>query len=225
LEPEISYQPEPEPESLPKYHTIEEPEMKEVSLAGVSVSYEGSKDDFAFEFPSGPTPVAEIDDNFSLEIPSRPPTVPVYRYLHGGSQDHFYTQNSGEIGVTESGLSGAHGYKCEGVAFYLAENETEGYSPVYRLWNSRSKDHFYTASEDEKNSVHVHGYILEGVIGHISTSQIEGTVPIYRYWNPSSKDHFYTSNTLEIGKTEPGESGAHGYTCEGTLGYAFNEAK
>jgi hypothetical protein len=232
VEPEITYQPEPEPEPepeqtyQPKYHTVEQPEISEVALAGVSVSYEGSKDDFAFEFPSGPTPVAEIDDNFSLEIQaSRPPTVPVYRYHNGSSHDHFYTQNAAEIGATESGQSGHHGYTCEGVGFYLAENETVGYTAVYRFWNPSSKDHFYTSSEEEKDSVHAHGYSLEGVVGYISTTQIEGTIPVYRYWNPNTHDHFYTSNALEIGATEPGVTGAHGYTCEGVLGYAFHEAQ
>lgn len=137
-----------------------------------------------------------------------------------GAKDHFYTQTN-ELGTTEAGHRGNHGYLCEGVAFYLAENETIGYLPVYRAWNGITKDHMYTTSEEEKDNLPNHGYSIEGVIGYISTTQVEGTVPVYRYWNDHSHDHLYTTNAFEIGTTEPGSSGNHGYTCEGVMGYAY----
>jgi len=231
LEPEITFNPEPEQEPEiafnPDQHTYEPPtapEISEVSLAGVSVDFDGGKDDFAFEL-APTTSTAEIDDNFSLEVPSRPSTVPVYRYYNSSSKDHFYTANGSEIGVTQNGETGNHGFNCEGVAFYLAENETVGYVPVYRLHNGHSKDHFYTADEDEYNSSHGNGYNPEGEIGYISSTQLEGTVPVYRYFSSSSNDHFYTTNALEIGTTEPGSTGNHGFTCEGILGYAYLESQ
>jgi len=225
------YEPEPEPEAevlpLPKFHTVTHPEMEEVSLAGVSVQFDNAKDDFAFEFPTAPTPQTEWvpDENFSLEVPTRPATIPVYRYHNPGSHDHFYTQKAEEIGVTNNGAHGNHGYISEGVSFYLAETEVDGYTPVYRFWNAGSKDHFYTANDSEKNSVQGIGYAFEGVVGYISTTQVEGTTPLYRYYNAQSKDHFYTSNAFEIGTTDVGATGQHGYQCEGIVGYAYTDSQ
>jgi len=49
----------------------------------------------------------------------KPGTIPLYRYYHGRKQNHFYTTNAKEIGVTRNGRIGRHGYKSEGVACYV----------------------------------------------------------------------------------------------------------
>jgi len=46
-----------------------------------------------------------------------------------------------------------------------------------------------------------------------------GLVPVYRYWKADTHDHFYTANHAEIGTTHEGQTGHHGYKCEGVLGY------
>jgi len=217
-------EPEPEPQYLPDYQASSQPKINEVSLAGVSVQVDDNPEDFAFELATPdqtPANTEIITENFSLEFTTpKPPTVPVYRYYSSRTSDHFYTTKAAEIGTTQNGVTGNHGYISEGVGFYLAESQADGYTPVYRFWNDRNNDHFYTANQSESDGVHVHGYKAEGVVGYIATSQIEGTIPVHRYWNSGAKDHFYTTNGNEIGVTEVGAS-RNGYQYEGVLGYAF----
>lgn len=50
------------------------------------------------------------------QCPEAVEVVPVYRYWNG--QDHFYTTDKDEIGVTVQGQKGKLGYVSEGIAFY-----------------------------------------------------------------------------------------------------------
>ena len=89
---------------------------------------------------------------------------------------------------------------------------------IFRYFNSRITDHFYTANWGElgcgKN-----GWRVQGVTCIMHSRKVHGTVPIYRYWN--GKDHLYTTNRQEIGVTHPGHVGHHGYRSEGILGYCY----
>jgi hypothetical protein len=202
--------------------------------------------------------------------------VPIYRYWHAGSHDHFYTANAAEIGAVAKGVTGNHGYTCEGILGYLSPHEFPGSVPIYRYWKEDTKDHFYTTNGAEIGTTHQghagnHGYKCEGVLGfaypadhhvnavyryykedtkdhfyttdageigttvhgahgnhgykcegaafHIFTHHHLGLVPVYRYWHAGNNDHFYTANAGEIGTTIKGQSGNHGYSCEGVLGY------
>jgi len=152
-----------------------------------------------------------------------PGSVPIYRYWHESSHDHFYTPNAQEIGTTHNGQAGNHGYKCEGVLGY-AYPAQHNVKPVYRYWLAANSDHFYTheASEigvHEQGQAGKHGYVSEGIAFHVFTHHHHGLVPVYRYWKADFHDHFYTANAAEIGTTQQGQAGNHGYTCEGVLGY------
>jgi len=148
----------------------------------------------------------------------------VYRYFHEQHHDHHYTTNQAEIGTVVSGAVGNHGYKSEGIGFYIFNHHHHGLVPVYRYWNAGNKDHFYTANHHEigvTESGHAGkaGYTCEGVLGYVSPVEFFGSIPVYRYWNEAHHDHFYTTNSAEIGTTHQGHAGNHGYTCEGVLGY------
>jgi ubiquitin C len=98
--------------------------------------------------------------------------------------------------------------------------------PVYRYWNVASSDHFYTANPSEigttvTGAVGNHGYQSEANDWNVSSQPEGGLIPVYRYFNGASKDHFYTTNAAEIGTTQQGAVGNHGYTSEGILGYAY----
>jgi len=167
------------------------------------------------------TPQTEpISDNFSFEItPSKPTTVPIYRYTN--NKDHFYTASKDEIGTDIPGQKGAHGYTSEGIAFYLAESEGAGLSPVYRYF--KTPDHFYSADPNEigetvQGKKGKHGYTCEGVIGYISETKTDESVPVYRYYK--APDHFYTTNTEELGISEIGDE-HNGWKLESILGYAW----
>jgi len=148
----------------------------------------------------------------------------VYRYVHPMKGDHLYTTDSTEIGTTQTGLYGNHGYISEGVAFMIFLHHQEGLVPVYRYYNEN--DHFYTTNSEEIGTITPgqkghHHYTCEGILGYISPKEFTGSVQVYRYYNASNGDHFYTVNCSEIGLLNPREVGNHSYTDESILGYAL----
>jgi len=153
-----------------------------------------------------------------------PGSVAIHRYWHDQKHDHFYTCNDQEIGATHAvGAVGHHGYKYEGVLgyAYVAQHHL---NTVYRYWHEGHKDHFYTANAADIGTTHTgqvgnHGYKCEGVAFHLFSHQHPGLIPVYRYWLGAHHDHFYTANPQEIGATTAGQTGHHGYVCEGILGY------
>jgi hypothetical protein len=154
--------------------------------------------------------------------PAQHHVKPVHRYWHAANTDHFYTADPAEIGVTNHGETGKHGYVSEGVAFHVFTHHHHGLVPVYRYYSGASTDHFYTTNAAEIGTTQQgqagnHGYTCEGVLGYVSPTHFHGGIPVYRYFKPG--DHFYTSNAGEIGATQEGQTGNHGYKCEGILGY------
>jgi hypothetical protein len=108
---------------------------------------------------------------FQLSAAPSPGLVPVYRYYKHETKDHFYTANASEIGVVSHGMSGNHGYVCEGVLGYISPNPIPGTVPVYRYFKGASNDHFYTTNASEIGAVSHgatgnHGYTCEGVLGY-----------------------------------------------------------
>jgi hypothetical protein len=150
----------------------------------------------------------------------------VHKYWQEDNHDHFYTTNVGEIGTTQVGHKGNHGYKYEGEAFTVFNHHHAGLHPVYRYYHEHHHDHHYTANPNEIGKHHAgevgnHGYKCEGILGYVSDVEFPGSVPIYRYYQDGTHDHFYTTNAAEIGTTHVGQKGNHGYSCEGVLGYAY----
>jgi hypothetical protein len=95
---------------------------------------------------------------------------------------------------------------------------------VHRYYHSGNHDHLYTANAGEIGTTTPgqtgnHGYAYESSSFTIFTHHHHGLLPVYRYWHPGHHDHFYTANHTEIGAVNPGQTGNHGYTCEGILGY------
>ena len=98
--------------------------------------------------------------------------VPLFRYYK--SQNHFYTTNPHEIGVTFPGAVGRHGYKYEGIAGYVFPKHKYGTVPLHRYYKGgKNDDHFYTLNTKEIGS-HLrvgqtgrHGYKYEGVACYV----------------------------------------------------------
>jgi len=148
--------------------------------------------------------------------------VPVYRFWNANAHDHFYTTNANETGPHA-------GYASEGQAFHLSTVGYPGFVPVYRYYLAAHNDHFYTTNASEigvtqHGQVGNFGYVCEGLLGYIAQNQVPGSVPVYRYNHAANHDHFFTTNAGEIGVTGQGQTGNHGYQCEGVLGYAFSSA-
>ncbi|MBQ6258776.1 MAG: SH3 domain-containing protein [Lachnospiraceae bacterium] len=65
---------------------------------------------------------------------------------------------------------------------------------MLRLYNPNSGEHFYTASEEEKENLVAEGWNFEG-IGWVA--QKESDVPVYRLYNANEGVHHYTANAGE----------------------------
>ena len=79
--------------------------------------------------------------------------------------DYFYTTDSLEIGTTTPGEIGNHGYKSEGIAGYCFPEMMSNTVPLYRYYNSKIFNHFYTTNNTEIDTVTAgeHGYAFEGI--------------------------------------------------------------
>ena len=100
-----------------------------------------------------------------LYVHQVPKSVPLYCYLQETVKDNFYTTNSLEIGTTTPGEIGNHGYKSEGIAGYCFPEMMSNTVPLYRYYNSKIFDHFYTTDDTEIDTVTAgeHGYAFEGI--------------------------------------------------------------
>lgn len=89
---------------------------------------------------------------------------------------------------------------------------------VYRLYNTWSHEHLYTANLDEYKARVADGWNGEGV-GFVApedgSDQVDGQV--YRFFNPNNKEHLYTKDSAEVERLK-----AIGWKYEGV---AWNSAK
>ncbi len=91
-------------------------------------------------------------------------------------------------------------YQAEGVAFYAFAAQADGTVPVHRFVNTTNGDHFYTADENEKNTLiaqHADIYTYEGIAFYSYISDLHDAQPIYRFVNHTNGDHFYTISQEE----------------------------
>ena len=157
--------------------------------------------------------------------------VRLYRYCKAHGADHLYTTNPKEIGTTTAGHVGRWAYTSEGYVGHIYNNRVGKKAlllvslflianflyPLYRYWNPRIVDHFYTTNFRELGRGRG-GWHYEGITGYCFMNYLPGiNRPLYRYWN--GRDHFYTTNPLEIGTITPGHKGKHGYRSEGVACY------
>ena len=172
----------------------------------------------------------------------------VYRFYNSNAFDHFYTIDQSEANDLSSKYArNLTAYKPEGVAFYAYQDETEetvpvyrlfsggssttiNSSPVYRFYNERTGDHYYTLSESEKNELiqkygsNLTAYKYENIGFYAYTTKVNGTIPVYKFFAPRAKAHFYTANESEKNKLISQNSdiwrfeGIAFYTCTNPTG-------
>jgi len=99
---------------------------------------------------------------------------PIYRFWSGHS--HFYTISEQERDVLIRDFPAVWTY--EGVAFYAYPEglQPDNGKPVYRFWSASLSKHFYTISEDEKQTIiDQYSYVwqLEGVAWYAHTGEIK----------------------------------------------------
>lgn len=96
--------------------------------------------------------------------------------------------------------------------------EAETTYKMWRLYNPNTGEHFYTASDDEKNNVWCAGWNVEGY-GWVSPSY--SNTPVYRVYNPNAGDHHYTTSVEEKNKLVAvgwKDEGVGWYACDGNTG-------
>ena len=67
-------------------------------------------------------------------------------------------------------------------------------TPMYRLYNENSGEHFYTGSVEERDFLFNAGWQYEGIAWNAPT---QSGAPVYRLYNPNSGDHHYTMSEEE----------------------------
>jgi hypothetical protein len=71
-------------------------------------------------------------------------------------------------------------------------------SPIYRFYNWKNGDHFYTANEMEKDLViQSPDFIHEGPLFYAFQEPVDGALPAYRFYDNATGNHFYTINSQE----------------------------
>lgn len=68
-------------------------------------------------------------------------------------------------------------------------------TPMYRLYNPNSGEHFYTGSVEERDMLKNAGWDYEGVAWN---APIYVGEPVHRLYNPNSGDHHYTMSCEEV---------------------------
>ncbi|MBD3238806.1 MAG: hypothetical protein GF332_04180 [Candidatus Moranbacteria bacterium] len=128
----------------------------------------------------------------------QPNTVPVYRFWSESLGGHFYTASKEEKSIVEQKWGDI--WRLEGVNYYVYPKHQTGTVPVYRFWSPVYSRHFYTASEQEKNTVIKQWsniWHLEGIIFYVYPRYKTGTTAIHRFWSPVYSSHFYTASEKE----------------------------
>ena len=67
-------------------------------------------------------------------------------------------------------------------------------TPMYRMYNKNSGEHFYTGSVQERDMLISVGWTYEGIAWNAPTKH---GAPVYRLYNPNNGDHHYTMSTDE----------------------------
>ena len=93
---------------------------------------------------------------YATEVPG---TTALYRCDKGGGLRFLTVSESCEIGTAPEVRLG-----------FVGTDAACGGTPLFRLYHSTQRDHFYTTSEAERdNAVAVYGYIYESIAGYVYT--------------------------------------------------------
>lgn len=126
--------------------------------------------------------------------------VAVSRLYLPGSGAHLLTADKNEIDV----LTSLHGWKNEGVKFYLYDKPAASRTPITRLYNPSNGDHIYTAEQEEIDALCAGQWVDEGV--KFYGAPAAGHTPVYRLWNASQTadgglgSHLWTADENEYAK-------------------------
>jgi hypothetical protein len=149
--------------------------------------------------------------------------VPVHRFWADEAKAHFFTASETEKEKLLSQFPDVWAY--EGIAYYaFGEDSDPCVAPVHRFWSDKSKAHFYTISETEKNKLvdnFADTWTYEGVAWYaypVDQAPVDSS-PVYRFWSDSARRHFYTISETEKDKLI--NNFADTWTFESIAWYAY----
>lgn len=160
--------------------------------------------------------------NVSITVPA----VPVYCFYSSFMRDHMWTASADEKEELQNSYeSGKETYQLQGVSGYAEQTASEWNMPVYRFWNKRTTDHFYTTSESEKDQLEKDlasgkdHYEYEGIAWYVPKSS---NTPVYRFFDTLALNHFYTSDeNLKTSLSQAYLNGTGSYRYEGIAWYWY----
>lgn len=124
--------------------------------------------------------------------------VPVYCFYSSTMRDYFWTASENEMNqLLKDFNEGTGTYQYQGISGHAEQTPDKQNLPVYRFWNKRTMDHFYTTSETEKEQLlkdYDDGkdwYEYEGVAWYVPKTS---DVPVYRFYDVRNFNHYYTSD-------------------------------
>jgi hypothetical protein len=84
------------------------------------------------------------------------------------------------------------------------------------MFNPKTGEHFYTASDAERDDLKGKGWSYEGVAFYVPK---KSKTPVWRLFNPATGEHYYTTDTDERDKLLK-----EGWNDEGVAWYAADDA-
>jgi hypothetical protein len=119
---------------------------------------------------------------------------PVYKFYDRITGDHLYTASEKEKNTIIATPKTT--YKYEGIAFYAYSVQASDLIPIYRFYNKKTRDHFYTSDEEKKDELKKSNTnVYEGIAFYAYPSQMENALPVYYFYNGT--DQIYTISEIE----------------------------
>lgn len=159
--------------------------------------------------------VIYVDSNKAIKVDDKIEAYPIYQFYSPSMKDHFWTMDTTEVTNINNAKTqtGEKLYDYKGIAGYALKEQVGDSIPVYRFYNDKTLDHFYTTSENEKTQVELNtkegkdNYVYEGIAWYVPQ---KSTKPVYRFFDTVAFNHYYTSDTtiantlIEQGKQNQG---------------------
>ena len=110
----------------------------------------------------------------------------MYCYYNASLREYLYTISSEERNSLDSNWT----YKGEVCTVPYVSN-----SPVYRLLNTRTGQHLYSAVEDEIVALTANGWLKKGVAFYVDDAM---TTPVYRLLNSATGEHQFSGSDKQV---------------------------
>lgn len=127
----------------------------------------------------------------------------------GMSYSQAFSDELDSLGLGDLGIC------VKEIASYLEVTVSAAETPMHRLYNPNTSEHFYTANPAEKNHLVHLGWSYEGIGWYAPTTG----QPVYRLYNPNTGDHHYTTS-----KGESDYLNHIGWNYEGVAWYSGGDA-